>query len=341
MTTIIDVARQANVSTTTVSHVINGTRPVHPDTQKAVLEAIETLGYIPNTLARALTGAKQQIIGVMIPALNNQYFHQTLRWIDRACRQHQMMTIYADHQEDARHELQIVQSLHQRRVDGILLAPSANSGETVDYIRKHQIPTVLLDRFPVDDFDGVGTENRLAVMQMVAHLFALGHRRIAFIKGCAHISTTEERLDGFTAAYKKHDIPLADAQIIAGDSSVETTYQAVSKRITTASTARPTAIFTGNNVMTVGALKALREANLHIPDEMALVGFDDFELADVFAPPLTLIAQPLQQIGEQAVKILLNRIENPDGERQIVKIPPTLAIRQSCGSNIKSSCLSY
>lgn len=332
MTTIVDVAREAGVSTTTVSHVINATRYVHPDTEKAVRQAIDKLGYIPNTLARALTGAKQHIIGVMIPALNNQYFHQTLHWIDASCRQHKMMTIYADHQENADYELQIVQSLHQRRVDGILLAPSADCGKTLDYIRKHKIPTVLLDRFPAGDFDTVGTENYHAVMQMVEHLFDHGHERIAYIQGHPHISTTEMRISGFIAAFEKRGIDKKNATIIAGNSDLETTYQALTTLLSDAGTnAKPTAIFTGNNVMTMGALKALRDANLSIPDDMALVGFDDFELADIFQPPLTLIAQPLQAIGEQAVAHLLKRIETPNAPPQHLQIPPQLKIRASCG----------
>lgn len=331
MTTIVDVARKANVSTTTVSHVINGTRYVHPDTEKAVRQAIETLGYIPNTLARALTGAKQQLIGVVISALNNRHFHQILPWIDQSCRRHNMMTIYADHQEDANHELHIVQSLHQRRVDGILLAPSANSEKTLDYLKKHKIPTILLDRFPAVDFDGVGVENQTAVEQMTEHLFGLGHSRIAFIQGRPHISTTEERLAGFTNAYRKHDKPLTDAHILIGNADRQTTYQAVSELFASPTAATPTAVFAANNVMTVGALKALNDARISIPDDVALVGFDDFELADVFQPPLTLIAQPLQSIGEQAVERLLKRIENPQAKVQQLRIAPILQIRQSCG----------
>lgn len=331
MTTIVDVARKAKVSTTTVSHVINGTRPVHPNTEKAVRQAIESLGYIPNTLARALTGAKQQIIGVTISAFNNRHFHQTLPWIDKTCRQHQMMTIYADHQEDAEHELQIVQSMHRHRVDGILLAPSTHSERTLDYIRKHNIPTVLLDRFPADDFDGIGTENRFAVRQMTEHLFAHGHQHIAYVKGRPQISTTEERLAGFIDAYNERGESVSEQQIIAGNSCADSTYQAISDLFNAPNTNKPTAIFTGNNVMTVGALKALRDAKLTIPDDVALVGFDDFEWADMFEPSLSLIAQPLQHIGEQAVARLLNRIDNPDHAREVIQVPATMQLRRSCG----------
>lgn len=331
MTTIIDVAKKANVSTTTVSHVINGTRPVHPKTEKAVREAIEALGYIPNALARALTGAKQQIIGVMISALNNHYFHQTLHWIDKTCHKHQLMTIYADHQDSPEHELHLVQSLHQRRVDGILLAPSGHSKKTLSYLKKHRIPTVLLDRFSGDAFDGVGTENQLATQQLVEHLFSHGYQRIAYLKGRPHVSTTKERLNGFMQAHQQRGVIVDNNLILAGHASRDIAYQQVSQLLIDCKTALPEAIFAGNNLMTIGALKALREHHIRIPDEIALVGFDDFDWAALFEPRLTLIAQPIQAIGEQAVALLLNRIENPDSKCQIEQIAPQLKIRQSCG----------
>lgn len=324
-----DVAKKANVSPTTVSHVINGTRYVHPDTKKAVHEAIATLGYVPNSLARALAGGAQQTIGVAISALNNHHFQETLHLINEIGYQHGMMTIYSDHQNDPEYELKVVTYLHQRRVDGILMVSSDNSSDSLAYLKQHRIPTVLIDRFTGEaGFDQVGTENAVATESMVTHLLENGHKDIAFLKGIEVLSTTTERFEGFVNAFKKQGIEINQSLIMTANSETDTAKQATLRLLR--QTPRPTAIFSSNNAMTIGVLQALRQENIRIPDEIAVAGFDDFDWAELFTPPLSLIAQPIQEIAETAVKLLLRRIKEPQADYQICRLAPQLMLRESC-----------
>lgn len=329
MATIVDVARAAKVSTSTVSHVINGTRHVHPKTAKAVQDAIDALGYIPNSLARALAGASYQTIGVAISALNNHYFHETLHWLDKECTEHGVMMIYADHHDEADRELHVIQALHQRRVDGILLASAGTSEATLDYLKKHRIPTVLIDRLSTQEFDQVGVENTQATQAMTEHLIEHGHRNIAYLVGKPHISTTDERLAGFYAAHKKHGLKVNANYLICGESNSVVARQVTEQLLSM--NPRPSVIFSSNNLMTIGVMQALRAAHVKVPEEMALAGFDDFDWADLFEPRLSLIAQPIEQIGVKAVQLLLERIKYPDAPYQTIQFAPDIKIRHSCG----------
>ncbi|PMU46747.1 LacI family transcriptional regulator, partial [Pseudomonas sp. GP01-A6] len=180
MATMEDVARIAGVSTSTVSHVLNGTRKVSPDTVQAVQDAIRQVGYIPNTLARSLARSTTNTIGVAISALSNHYFSETVHAIETECAKHGYMMLFVDTHDDPEQELRVVTTLHHRRVDGILLAPSTGS-LALEYLQANQVPAVLVDRMMCDRFDQVGVENTLSTQVLVAHLIEHGHQRIGFI----------------------------------------------------------------------------------------------------------------------------------------------------------------
>lgn len=329
MATIIDVAKAAKVSTSTVSHVINGTRHVHPKTAKAVRDAIDALNYTPNNIARALAGAASKTIGVAISALNNHYFHETLHALDKECTQHDIMMLYADHHDEADRELKVIQALHQRRVDGVLLASAGMSQASLDYLKKYRIPTVLIDRLTTQGFDQVGVENTKAMQTMTTHLLDHGHQRIVYLIGKPHISTTAERLAGFKAAYAERGMTPEPGLLICGESDTNTA-QDITKQVLEMNP-RPTAILSSNNLMTIGVMQALRAANIRVPEDMVLAGFDDFDWADLFEPRLSLISQPIEKIGVTAVQLLLRRIANPTATYQTIQIEPQIKIRHSCG----------
>lgn len=327
--TMNDVAQAANVSTSTVSHVLNGTRHVHPDTVRAVHEAIAKVGYVPNALARALAGAGSRTIGIAVSALSNQYFHETLFAIERECALHGIMVLYADTHNEAGREFKAVQALHQRRVDGIVFLPSHNSAKSLAYLQQHRIPTVLVDRLASPAFDQVGAENLDATANLVTHLIEHGHRRIGFLLGQRGLSTTDERFAGYKLALQRADIAFDPSLVVEGDSDVEAAR--IATRQLLALNPRPSAIFSANNLMTIGAVHVLRDAGLEIPEHMVLAGFDDFEWADFFSPRLSLIAQPVEAIGVKAVQMLMERIKNPERSPQTLRLPPTLHLRHSCG----------
>ena len=328
MVTMDDVASRAGVSTSTVSHVLNGTRKVSPATVQAVQRAIQALGYIPNTLARSLARSSTNTIGVAISALSNHYFSEAVHAIETECAKHGYMMLFVDTHDDPEQELRVVTALHHRRVDGIVLAPS-NGSMALEYLQANEIPAVLVDRMMSEQFDQVGVENAQPTQALIEHLIAHGHRRIAFIAGRAGFSTTDERVAGYKAALQAAGL-VFDAQLLVnGGSNTEPARQATVQLLRLA--APPTAIMAGNNLMTLGAMQALREAQIEVPGQMALVGFDDFDWADFFVPRLSLIAQPVQALGARAVDLLLQRMASPSSPPQSVRLAPTLQLRNSCG----------
>ena len=328
MVTMEAVAAAAGVSTSTVSHVINKTRKVHPDTERAVLDAIERVGYSPNHLARALAGAPTQTVGVAISALSNHYFGEMVHAIEAECANCGLMMLLADTHEDPDYEVKVVQALHERRVDGILIAPAASSTSgALAYLRERSVPTVLVDRFVGTTFDQIAVESRDAARSLVSHLVGLGHRRIAFVSGAAGLSTTTERLEGYRLALEAARIRFDPDLVRSGESKIEPAREAVRHLLSLDK--RPSALMTGNNLMTIGAMRALRAAGLSVPGDVSLVGFDDFDWADVFAPRLTVMAQPVEELGARAVRLLTRRIANPSARRQSIRLAPTLRFRDS------------
>lgn len=325
-----DVAKAANVSMTTVSHVLNGTRKVNPETAAAVREAMELVGYVPNTLARVLAGAPSKTIGVAISALTNHYFSETVRAIETECARNGLMMFFADTHDDPEQELRVVQSLHQRQVDGIVLAPTPDAQmRTVQYLNASQIPTVLVDRSVPCEFDQVSVESKRSSMQLVMHLIEHGHKRIGFVSGAPGLSTTDERVAGYRGALKKVDLPIDEDLVRCGESLLEPAR--IATRQLLALRKPPTAIMAANNLMTIGAMHALRDAHVDVPGQVALVGFDDFDWADYFNPRLTVVAQPLEELGAKSVQLLMKRIKEPGDKQHIVKLSPFLRVRNSCG----------
>ncbi|MGE7814952.1 LacI family DNA-binding transcriptional regulator [Pseudomonas sivasensis] len=328
MVTMDDVASRAGVSTSTVSHVLNGTRKVSPATVQAVQRAIQALGYIPNTLARSLARSSTNTLGVAISALSNHYFSETVHAIETECAKHGYMMLFVDTHDDPEQELRVVTALHHRRVDGIVLAPS-NGSMALAYLQANEIPAVLVDRMMSEHFDQVGVENAQPTQALIEHLIAHGHRRIGFIAGRAGFSTTDERVAGYKAALQAAGLVFDPQLLVDGGSNTEPARQATVQLLRLA--APPTAIMAGNNLMTLGAMQALREVQIEVPGQMALVGFDDFDWADLFVPRLSLIAQPVKALGARAVELLLQRMAAPGAPPQSVRLAPTLQLRNSCG----------
>ncbi|MGW2829089.1 substrate-binding domain-containing protein [Streptomyces sp. NPDC001286] len=345
MPTMADVARSAGVSVATVSHVLNGTRPVLPHTRQSVLDAIERLGYTPNTLARSLVTSRTRSIGLAVSAIRNPYFTEILQGVESAALDAGHGLLIADPHDDPAHERTVVQLLHERRVDGMIVAPSADPRELVAYLARHDVPTVFLDRLvetaaaspegaPASGdgglrFDQVCAESAEPTARLVAHLAGHGHRRIALIAGLPGLSTTRERIAGYREGLAAAGLPHDERLLVHGDSESAGAERATAALLSLA--APPTALVTANNAMTLGALRALRDRGLSVPDDIALCCFDDFPWADLFSPRLTAIAQPGREIGTQAVRLLLDRLAAPDRPARTVRLPCAFVHRTSCG----------
>ncbi|KAK1178408.1 LacI family DNA-binding transcriptional regulator [Streptomyces sp. NBS 14/10] len=329
MATMADVARRAGVSVATVSHVLNETRPVLPGTRQAVLDAIDALGYTHNTLARSLVTARTRSIGLAVSAISNPYFTEILQGVEAGALEHGYGLLIADPHDDPEQERKAVQLLHERRVDGVIVAASAEPRAMLDYLTRHQVPAVFLDRLVTDAHDQVSAENAQHVEELVRHLADLGHTRIGLVAGAPGLSTTAERTAGYRAGLRRRGLPF-DPELLAGGDSAAGGAREATHRLLSA-TRPPTAIVTANNAMTIGALRALREAGLGVPDDIALVCFDDFSWADVFSPRLTAISQPSREIGATAVRLLLDRLADPSRPPRTVRLPCTFVHRTSCG----------
>jgi LacI family transcriptional regulator len=330
MSTMADVARLAQVSKTTVSHVLNGTRAVHPKTEHAVRQAMEMLAYTPNTIARSLARSVTNSVGVAISAISNFYFGEIVQAIEAECTTLGYTMLVADTHDDPEHELRMVRALHERRVDGVILAPAARTSHTtLHYLSQRRVPTVLIDRAADASFDQVAVENTEAMTHLVDHVAGHGHRRIGLLHGLSGLVTSDERALGFQRALSNRSLDRDPRLVVDGRSAREPAEHAVEQLLDLHDP--PTAIVSGNNQMTIGAMIALRRRGLMVPRDIALVGFDDFEWSDLFEPRLTVVAQPCTEIGQTAMQLLRTRIEGPDHPPTTVRPAATLRVRTSCG----------
>jgi LacI family transcriptional regulator len=327
--TMKDVASLAGVSVSTVSHVLNETRYVKPETRDQVLDAIRETGYSPNTIARSLARATTGLIGLAISVPTNQYFAELVHAIEVEAGRRDYMLLLGDTRDDPAHEQRIIRALRERRVDGLLLAASAAPAETLDYLLAQRLPVVLIDRMPSPAFDQVGSENTEATARLVQHLGELGHTRIGMVSGLDGLSTTVERVAGYRRGLGRLGLPFDRRLVVSGRSRAEPARLAVRRLMTLPNP--PTALVVANNLMTIGAVTELRVLGLRVPQDIALVGFDDFQWAELFAPRLTTIAQPMHEFGVQAVRLLLDRLAEPEREPVTVRLHPTFMHRESCG----------
>ncbi|GAA3836480.1 LacI family DNA-binding transcriptional regulator [Sphaerisporangium flaviroseum] len=325
-----DVARHAGVSVSTVSHVINETRAVKEETRRRVLDAIKDTGYTHNTIARSLVSGSTKTVGLAISAITNFYFADIVSAIEVAVSRAGYTLLLADTHDDPDNELRVVAALHQRRVDGVLLAPATGPrGRALRYLHEVGVPTVLVDRCASARFDQIGTENVEATTELVGHLAWHGHQRIGMISGHSGLRTTIERVEGYHQGIERLGLPLDEKLVISGNSNADEAEEAVRALFDRADP--PTALVVANNHMTIGVMRALGRLGIRVPDDLALAAFDDFEWAAIFRPRLTTVAQQITEIGAGAVGMLLERIAEPDRKPRTVRLRPRFMRRESCG----------
>ncbi|OZF38288.1 LacI family DNA-binding transcriptional regulator [Rhodococcus sp. 14-2483-1-2] len=335
MPTMDDVARLAGVSVSTVSHVLNGTRNVNPATRQRVDAAILEIGYRRNVVARSLAAGRTHTVGLSIAALTNPYFGSLVHAVEERLSEAGYVLILGDSHDEPRSERRVTDSLLDRQVDGMILAPAAGSEfSTIPEIVRSGTPLVLIDRMLDVACDQVGPENDVSAYELTTHLLDAGHRRIAIVRGIEGISSTTERFDGYSRALADRGIELDPRLILDGRSSVEVAESRV--RGLMSGPDRPTALVSMNNSMTIGSLKAVRGLGLSIPADLAFVCYDDFEWSDLFEPRLTAAAQDVQTIGRTAADLLLGRIEGREDAPRSIRVPTTFTHRNSCGCTAPS-----
>jgi LacI family transcriptional regulator, galactose operon repressor len=330
MPTMAEVARRAGVSISTVSHVVNRTRFVSPEKAKLINDAIAAMAYQPNELARSLKVSTTNSVGLAISAISNPYFTDIICAVEAECARLGLMVFLSDTQDDPDREFSVVRAFHQRRVDGVILAPSGAPQRAIDYLAEKKVPCVLIDRFADERFDQIGVENHSAMRALIDHVASFGHKRIGFVAGQPGLATTRERVEAFRSALAANGLDCLPRYLSVGN--VDTAAATASTHAILSLPSPPTALVTGNNMTTIGAVRAIREMGLAIPGDLSLAGFDDFEWADCFEPRLTLVAQPCAEIGRQAAALLSARIASTAAEPRAVRLHATLHARASCGS---------
>lgn len=328
--TMTMVAKEAGVSVSTVSHVINGTRPVAEATRRDVLMAMDRLGFTHQPVARSLAAGATVTVGVAVPLSENPFHQELLAGIEGEARRQNFAVLVSDTSDDAGREREVVANLVAHHVRGLLISPTAGwTQRAARVVRDHQVPFVLVDRLQNAAVDQVGVENERATASLVEHLISKGHRRIACISGKDGLSTTAEREAGFRAALTAGGVPIDESLIVSGESSDNAGRRAMRGLLTRPDP--PTAAFIGNDAMTMGAMRAMQELGRSAPDDIALVCFDDPPWGDLCDPPLTAIAQPTFAMGARAVQMLARRLHDPEAPAQTLRLNGEIAHRRSCG----------
>jgi LacI family transcriptional regulator len=330
--TMRDVARLARVSVTTVSTIVNGRGGVRPELIRRVEDAIATLDYHPNEVARSLKVNRTFTIGIVVPDVSNLFFNNILRGVESKARRNGFSVVLCDSHEDPVQERDLLTMLVRRRVDGILLA-SAELELAESRLVRRRPPIVCFDREPRGFKGGaVVIDNVLASYQAARHLIELGHERIATIAGPETTLTGSGRVEGFRKALQEAHLPLREEYIRPGGFSMEGGYRAALEILQLPNP--PTAVFACNNRMTLGLMSALKDLGLKCPQDVSVCGFDDFDWSDLFSPRLTIVVQPSYEMGELATEMLLQVIKASDqhpesGKGHRVALKAELRVRES------------
>ena len=324
-----DVAQQAGVSPSTVSHVINDTRFVSQQLRDRVLHAMRELNYQPSAVARSLRTKRTQVVALVIPDITNPYFPEVARGVQDVAEENEYSVILCNTDRVRGRELRFLKALRGQRVDGLILNPSEVTSGDLQDLQDAQIPVVLIgSQIDHPDLDVVMVDNVQGAHDAVSHLIDLGHRRIGLVGGSRAASSGEQRFQGYIRAMADHDIPIDEEIITEGRFTREGGYESMKRLLALQSP--PTAVFASSDVMAIGALMAIQEEGLQVPNDVSLVGFDDIAEASTTTPKLTTVSQPKYQTGQVAAQLLFDRVEGASpGERQKIVLSHQLVIRDS------------
>ncbi len=327
MGTIGDVAKQAGVSTTTVSRHLAGQRVRRA---AAIQASIEALDFRASHAARSLKSGVTRTVGLVVPDVSNPFFAAVAKGVESVSHQQGLKVFLSNTDESVELERDVLEGLIGR-VDGVILAPAKERSDNTAELRRAGVPIVLLDRrlLHAGDLDSVLVDSRGGARRAVEHLLSFGHRRVGLVSGPLDTTPGRERYDGFVEALDAAGVSVDPALVQAGDFKADGGYQATLCLL--GSPADVTAIFSANNLMTVGVLRALHHIGVRVPDEVSVIGFDDLELAELMSPPLSVVERPSVEQGVLAMRLLRNRIEDKGPRRaQHIVMDTKLLARGSC-----------
>lgn len=331
MSTLKEVAEKANISITTVSRVINEPEKVKPKTRERVQSAMEALQFQPNRVAQRLRGTKgkSKLLGLIIPEIQNQFYSSIVRGIEDIAYDKNYAVILCNSDENPDKEKFYLETLRSENVDGIILPPVYHNSEVIDELIRSGIPLICFDRkLQGHHVDTVVIDNEKGGYIATSHLLEQGHKRIAVLTSSVPLSSFEDRLAGYRRALEEAWLKWDPSLVVKGDH----TSPEDGKRLTEAFLKweiPPTALLIMNNQLTLGAVEALNEGQVVIPDQISVIGFDDLPWTKAISPPLTVMKQPGYEIGRQVAELFFERIQNPAGERVEIVMEPELVVRRS------------
>ena len=334
--TIKDVARLSGVSPMTVSRVINQSLRVSPVTRSRVEQAIAELGYVPSSLARGLSRQKTGTIALIVPDVANPFFTLIVRGAEDVARRAGYRVLLCDTRFDLTLEAEVIEEMIAHRVEGIVIAPVSDASRSqLKRLARFGVPYVSIDRtIPGVECDVVLGDSTAGARSLVEHLIALGHRRIGMIVEDENVSTARERRAGYVDALVHAGIEVDPALVVHASADPQGGAVGMAKLLQLAE--RPTGVFTVNNLVALGAIEAVRAAGLEVPDDVALVCYDDIEYASRLYPFLTVMLQPAETFGTLGTQLLFERLEGrqPDRTRKVV-LPADFVVRESCGAKAR------
>jgi LacI family transcriptional regulator len=335
--TLEDIAKKAGVSRSTVSRVVNNHPNVSPEVRKRILKTIQSTGFHPNAAARSLASQRTWMIGLVIPRsvssfFTDPFFPQLTQGIAFACNNNNytLSLFLVGNKED---EEKIFPRISRRGLlDGILIQAGSSEDKLIDQIAKSNVPMVVVGRpFEPEGISNIDVDNVSAAISATRHLIDLGYKRIGMITGSRTSAVTIDRREGFYKALRAAGRKADEDLIIEGDFTEDSGYVAMQKIIKD----KPDAVFAQSDIMAVGAMRAVQDAGLSIPEDIAFVGFDDLPIASTFKPRLTTVRQPITRFGVKAVELLEDLIENGIKPARHLIIDTELIIRDSCGAGIR------
>jgi len=329
--TIRDVAKAAGASVSTISAALNNSDYVSADMRSRIENAIKELKYRPNDLARGLRLQKTHSIAIVVPDLSNNFYIELVRGAKDYSASANYTVLIGDSRDSWEEERNYLDSFHRRRVDGVVRVPAIDALKGKGKTDLGNLPVVYADRYPLtkDRYVGrVGIDNRRAADSATRYLLSLGHRKMGIITGDPSSGTSVDRLEGFLQALRNAGIRPDRSMIHSGHNDMESGHVHTMQLLTRAD--RPTAIFCTNNMMALGALAAIQEIGLVCPEEISLLGFDDFYWATLLRPRLTVVRQPARELGMIAARMLIDHLEGRPSVPTPTLLATQLMVRDSC-----------
>ena len=331
MVTINDVAKEAGVSTATISRVLHNSTTVKPETRDLVLETIKRLNYNPNALARQMRTQKTQTVIVTVPDIGNLFFSGVIYGIEQAARDHGYRVMLVDMHDQTELEDYYFQAIQQRSIDGIISLSASAAKNVMEKVAKDYPVVIACEYLEKYNVPNVTIDNIRAAETITEHLISLGHKKIAHISGSPSKPYFRNRLNGYLSALAQHGYNIDLELVKYGDSSIRGAYQSMKALLEQDPSI--TAVFAAGDILAYGAIKALQDSGLRVPDDCAVVGFDDLEMSSFLSPALTTIRQPRESLGITAFEMLYDLMNHTPLKQMQIVLDYELVIRDSCGYN--------